>query len=84
MNKPKNAAPLRPTAIQRAGNVVKRSLLLCIPALALNLFFQGRREFEKEIRACLKNRKRRLYAQKRPSSVSKILVNRQVDLRFSP
>ncbi|MCI8921492.1 MAG: hypothetical protein HFE88_06425 [Acutalibacter sp.] len=37
----------RPSLWQRAGKVIKRSLLLCIPALLLNLFFQGRREFKK-------------------------------------
>ena len=41
-------APPRPNRLQRAGRVVKHSLLLCIPAFALNLFFQGRREFKKE------------------------------------
>lgn len=56
MNKPEQAAPLRPTAIERAGKVIKRSLLLCIPALVLNLFFQGRREFEKEIKLAEKVR----------------------------
>ena len=36
------------------------------------------------IRACLKNRKRRLFAPKRSSSTSKILDKRQFALRFFP
>ncbi len=35
-------------------------------------------------RACLKNRKRRLFTQKQPSPASKILVIRKYSLRFSP
>lgn len=47
----------RPSLWQRAGKVIKRSLLLCIPALLLNLFFQGRREFQREIKLSRKIRK---------------------------
>ena len=35
-------------------------------------------------RACLKNRKRRLFTQKGPLSASKILANRKIALRFFP
>ena len=38
----------------------------------------------RDIRACLKNRKRRLFAPKRSSSTSKILDKRQFALRFFP
>ncbi len=35
-------------------------------------------------RACLKNRKRRLFTRKGPLSASKILANRKIALRFFP
>ena len=43
-----------------------------------------KRPFHHCIRACLKNRKRRLFAPKRSSSTSKILDKRQFALRFFP
>ncbi len=40
--------------------------------------------FSYRFRACLKNRKRRLFTQKGPLSASKILANRKIALRFFP
>lgn len=49
-------AASRPTYGQRAGKVVARSLFLSLAPFLLNLFFQGKREFEKEIKLAEKVR----------------------------
>lgn len=45
----KDRPALRPAYGRRAGKVVVHSLLLSLVPFVSNLFFQGRREFEKEI-----------------------------------
>ncbi len=40
----------RPTYGQRVKKVVLRSLFLSLAPFIVNLFFQGKREFEKEIK----------------------------------
>lgn len=46
----------RPTLGQRARKVVLRSLFLSLAPFAVNLFFQGQKEFEKEIKLAKKVR----------------------------
>lgn len=46
----------RPTYGQRARKVVARSLFLSLAPFLVNLFFQGKREFEKEIKLAKKVR----------------------------
>lgn len=46
----------RPTMGQRAKKVVARSLFLSLAPFIVNLFFQGKREFEKEIQLAKKVR----------------------------
>lgn len=46
----------RPTMGHRAKKVVMRSLFLSLAPFLVNLFFQGKREFEKEIKLAKKVR----------------------------